>query len=325
MTQPWHGSLRGTLPTLVLLLAAMLLAPPAHATTGSLTDTTVADFNAGGPGTDTYLAETGDGEVMSDSDRRGRVLRLCHAGRVVEHPYRERRCRDRAGWRAAGGRRARRCRSRPRAGPIARVRGDLRQPSRLRAPASATSLHRQHGGRCSARWTRARTSTPARTSELGPPSTRSSPGRSWVRHIATASTGTSRASTSSSTAPWSPYIRPPRHRACRPLRRDEQLGGESIALDWLRISPYTATGSFLSRVLDAGRRVDWEALSWTHESPAGTVVFLGARTGDTPTPGRDLDLVCPGRCLGRPGRWQLPLRPVSRRPHVERSRTDPGP
>ena len=37
-------------------------------------------------------------------------------------------------------------------------------------------------------------------------------------------------------------------------------------------------------MLDAGRRVDWEALSWTHESPAGTVVFLDARTGDTPTP-----------------------------------------
>ena len=68
------------------------------------------------------------------------------------------------------------------------------------------------------------------------------------------------------------------------MRADEQVGGESIALDWLRISPYPATGSFLSRVLDAGRRVDWEALSWTHESPAGTVVFLGARTGDTPTP-----------------------------------------
>ena len=69
-----------------------------------------------------------------------------------------------------------------------------------------------------------------------------------------------------------------------PFAADEQLGGESIAVDWLRISPYPATGSFLSRVLDAGRRVDWEALSWTNESPAGTAVFLSARNGDTPTP-----------------------------------------
>ena len=52
----------------------------------------------------------------------------------------------------------------------------------------------------------------------------------------------------------------------------------------MRLSPYPATGTFDSRVLDAGQSVNWDALSWTADTPAGTGVALSVRTGNTPTP-----------------------------------------
>ena len=50
------------------------------------------------------------------------------------------------------------------------------------------------------------------------------------------------------------------------------------------MSPYPGSGSFTSRVLDAGQSADWGALSWTADTPAGTSVALSVRTGNTPTP-----------------------------------------
>ena len=70
----------------------------------------------------------------------------------------------------------------------------------------------------------------------------------------------------------------------RPLTSDFEPGGGELSLDWLRMSPYPGSGSFDSRVLDAGQSSDWGALAYDATTPAGTGVALSVRTGDTPTP-----------------------------------------
>ena len=39
------------------------------------------------------------------------------------------------------------------------------------------------------------------------------------------------------------------------------------SVDWLHLSPYPASGTFLSRVFDAGQAADWGALSWHANAP----------------------------------------------------------
>ena len=70
----------------------------------------------------------------------------------------------------------------------------------------------------------------------------------------------------------------------RPLVSDVAAGSGSVSVDWIRMSPYAAAGTFVSRVFDATQAVDWGGLSWTTETPAGTSVAFFARHGDTPVP-----------------------------------------
>ncbi len=70
----------------------------------------------------------------------------------------------------------------------------------------------------------------------------------------------------------------------RPLVSDFSTGGGLLGVDWLRLSPYAAAGTFTSRVFDAGAVVTWVTLSWTAATPAGTSVALSVRTGTTPVP-----------------------------------------
>ncbi len=70
----------------------------------------------------------------------------------------------------------------------------------------------------------------------------------------------------------------------RPLVSDYLAGGTDLRVDWLRMTPYATAGTFDSRVLDAGRVVDWGILSGTPVTPAGTSVALSVRTGSAPTP-----------------------------------------
>ena len=72
--------------------------------------------------------------------------------------------------------------------------------------------------------------------------------------------------------------------ALRAAASDFSAGGAELSVDWMRMSPYPASGTFDSRVLDAGQSVNWDALSWTADTPAGTGVALSVRTGNTPTP-----------------------------------------
>ena len=58
----------------------------------------------------------------------------------------------------------------------------------------------------------------------------------------------------------------------------------TIAVDWIRLSPYAPAGSFLSRVFDAGAVVDWHEIKWTADTPAGTSLAISVRSGMTPSP-----------------------------------------
>ena len=70
----------------------------------------------------------------------------------------------------------------------------------------------------------------------------------------------------------------------RPLVSDFDLGGGNIVLNWLRMSPYSATGTFTSRVLDAGAVAAWGAATWNADVPTGTALGMSVRTGNSPTP-----------------------------------------
>ncbi|HEY7627332.1 MAG TPA: Ig-like domain-containing protein, partial [Ilumatobacteraceae bacterium] len=69
----------------------------------------------------------------------------------------------------------------------------------------------------------------------------------------------------------------------RPAASDSNAAG-SLTVNWMRMSPYAASGSFTSRVLDAGNAVDWRTLDVTAVAPAGASIAFETRTGDTPTP-----------------------------------------
>jgi hypothetical protein len=60
--------------------------------------------------------------------------------------------------------------------------------------------------------------------------------------------------------------------------------GTPLVADWLRLTPYASSGTFLSRVYDAGGTVGWSAATWNADLPAGTSLAMSARRGDTPAP-----------------------------------------
>ncbi len=70
----------------------------------------------------------------------------------------------------------------------------------------------------------------------------------------------------------------------RPVASDFDAGAGGVSIDWARLSPVAASGSFLSRVLDAGVVASWSSATWTSTAPAGTTLALSARFGNTATP-----------------------------------------
>jgi hypothetical protein len=69
-----------------------------------------------------------------------------------------------------------------------------------------------------------------------------------------------------------------------PMASDLVAGDGDLIVDWMRMSPYPASCSYVSRVLDAGRLATWGAVSWTSEAPAGTSLAMYVRLGNTPVP-----------------------------------------
>lgn len=93
----------------------------------------------------------------------------------------------------------------------------------------------------------------------------------------------------------------------RPLISDFNVGGNSVAVDWMHLSPYAPGGTFLSRVVDAGASVLWGTATWTADTPAGTALAMLVRTGDTPVPGAAWTTFTPlsasGGSVGRVSRY----------------------
>lgn len=72
--------------------------------------------------------------------------------------------------------------------------------------------------------------------------------------------------------------------AMRPIASDFTTGAPDLSVDWVHLSPYASPGTFFSRVFDAGEPVGWDALSWHAVMPASTTLTLSVRTGNTSIP-----------------------------------------
>jgi hypothetical protein len=70
----------------------------------------------------------------------------------------------------------------------------------------------------------------------------------------------------------------------RPVVSDFRPDGGAVTVDWLRMSPFSSSGSYLSRVLDAGAPVSWVSAVIDAQTPAGTSAAISVRLGNTPTP-----------------------------------------
>jgi hypothetical protein len=81
---------------------------------------------------------------------------------------------------------------------------------------------------------------------------------------------------------------------------DFTLGGPDVKVDSVRMSPYASPGTFTSRVLDAGSAVDWDKVTWTADTPAGTGVAIEVRRGSTPAPDGSWTAFAPVAASGDP-------------------------
>ena len=70
----------------------------------------------------------------------------------------------------------------------------------------------------------------------------------------------------------------------RPIASDFGAGGGALAIDWMRMSPYPAAGSFTSRVFDAGSTVGWQQLTADELHPVNTSVGFEVRSGNVACP-----------------------------------------
>jgi hypothetical protein len=96
----------------------------------------------------------------------------------------------------------------------------------------------------------------------------------------------------------------------RPLLSDTVItgsGGTDLSVDWLRIGPYAASGTYLSRIFDASAVVTWDALTWDATVPTGTTLTVRVRSGNTATPGTSWTgwqtVSASGGALGVTGRY----------------------
>ena len=67
--------------------------------------------------------------------------------------------------------------------------------------------------------------------------------------------------------------------------QDTAVDTTPLVVDWLRVSPFDASDSYVSRVFDAGATVGWDTLSFTGSVPTGTTRTIQVRSGPTATPG----------------------------------------
>ena len=67
--------------------------------------------------------------------------------------------------------------------------------------------------------------------------------------------------------------------------QDWGTNAKPLHVNWVHLLPYTATGTFTSRVFDATQQANWTGIVWASTTPPGTSVTMQTRSGDTPVPG----------------------------------------
>ena len=65
-----------------------------------------------------------------------------------------------------------------------------------------------------------------------------------------------------------------------PLISDYNSATADLVVDWMRVSPYGASGSFTSRIYDSGASATWSGATWTTDPPASPQVTIDVRTGN---------------------------------------------
>jgi hypothetical protein len=70
----------------------------------------------------------------------------------------------------------------------------------------------------------------------------------------------------------------------RPVIVDPTAGDGALSVDWIRSTPYAASGTYTSEVLDAGDTASWLKLTTTSTIPSGTTSTITYRTGMLPNP-----------------------------------------
>ncbi len=94
----------------------------------------------------------------------------------------------------------------------------------------------------------------------------------------------------------------------RPITSDFTVGNSALTVDWMWLSPpYTSSGTFLSRVLDAGTPANWIDATWAATVPAETSLALSVRMGNTATPDSTwtnfVSLANSGAAIGQTARY----------------------
>ena len=102
--------------------------------------------------------------------------------------------------------------------------------------------------------------------------------------------------------------------AMRPLASDFNVSAPDVAVHWLRMSPYAASGTFLSRVFDSGGAgADWLTVTQTASTPGVAALTVATRSGDTATPDpswSDWQAVGAGDAIASPNGRYLQYRAV---------------
>ena len=70
----------------------------------------------------------------------------------------------------------------------------------------------------------------------------------------------------------------------RPVISDFNAGGGTVGVGSAHLAPYAPSGTFTSRVLDAGSAVNWASVDSIVSVPAGSTLALSARFGNTAVP-----------------------------------------
>ncbi len=67
----------------------------------------------------------------------------------------------------------------------------------------------------------------------------------------------------------------------RPAISDYTVAAPGIAVDWIHVTPFAASGTFTSRIYDAGVPKNWGIASWTATVPGGTTLQIFQRQANS--------------------------------------------